>query len=417
MRLKHGCSIYGDYGLNISADEYVDSGVPLIRTSDFDDFGRLHLINPKMVDEDAAKEKMLRIGDILFSRAGTIGRCTVFEREEPATFAAYLVRFRPNRLKVEPRYIHWWAQSSQYWSQIRSDTIESTIGNFNANKLGNLKLPNIDLKTQKVIADFLGHETARIDQLIEKRAKFAELVFERRLAITSRAVTGIADDTPWLKVVPDGWRAERAKVHFRESQQRSETGEEELLTVSHITGVTKRSEKDVNMFMAESNEGYKLVAPGDLIINTMWAWMGAMGVSSEHGLISPSYGVYSPISVELRPAFVDMMVRSKPFVAEATRRSKGIHSSRLRLYPDAFLDMRLPIPPIETQLALLQEISLRTQREDELLRKNERATSLLREFRSALITAAVTGEIDVATWGKKGQTDRRLDQIEEAMRA
>ncbi len=79
--------------------------------------------------------------------------------------------------------------------------------------------------------------------------------------------------------------------------------------------------------------------------------------------------------------------------------------------------MRLPIPPLKTQDALLQELSSSTQREDELLRKNERAETLLREFRDALITAAVTGQIDVTTWGKQGQTDRRLDQIEEAMSA
>ncbi len=96
----------------------------------------------------------------------------------------------------------------------------------------------------------------------------------------AKAISGTTGDAHWLEFLPDGWRAERAKVHFERVQKWSDTGEEELLTVSHITGVTKRSEKDVNMFMAESNEGYKLVAPGDLIINTMWAWMGAMGVSS-----------------------------------------------------------------------------------------------------------------------------------------
>lgn len=270
-------------------------------------------------------------------------------------------------------------------------------------------------ETQKAIADFLDRETDRIDQLIEKRSKFADLVLERRLAIVSQAVTGTTDDTPWLSALPDGWKAERAKVHFRESQDRSKTGEEELLTVSHLTGVTKRSEKDVNMFMAESNEGYKLVTPGELVINTMWAWMGAMGVSSEYGLISSSYGVYSPISDALRSEFVDLMVRSKPFIAEATRRSKGIHSSRLRLYPDAFLDMRLPIPPLETQDALLKEIAERESREDELLEKNKKAEALLQEFRSALITAAVTGQLDVTMWGKQGPIDRRLDQIEAEM--
>lgn len=274
-----------------------------------------------------------------------------------------------------------------------------------------------DRVSQESITLFLDRETSRIEQLIEKRSRFAELLLERRLAVISKAITGRTDDAPWLQTIPDSWKAERAKVHFRESQKRSATGDEELLTVSHITGVTKRSEKDVNMFMAESNEGYKLVSPGDLIINTMWAWMGAIGVSSEPGLISPSYGVYMPVSDALRPAFVDLMVRSKPFVAEATRRSKGIHSSRLRLYPDAFLDMRLPIPPLHTQDKLLVEVSSRTQREDELLRKNARAETLLREFRSALITAAVTGQIDVATWSAQDQTDRRLDEIEEAMQA
>ncbi len=294
----------------------------------------------------------------------------------------------------------------------------STYDAVSASQIGNLVVPITDLETQKAIADCLDRETARIDQLIEKRSRFTNLIFERRAAAIAEAVVGTPSmDGAWLENLPEGWKAERAKIHFRESQKRSETGEEELLTVSHITGVTKRSEKDVNMFMAESNEGYKLVAPGDLVINTMWAWMGAMGISPEFGLISPSYGVYSPISEKLRPAFVDMMARSKPFVAEATRRSKGIHSSRLRLYPDAFLDMRLPIPPVETQDSLLQQISERIQRENELLRKNDRADALLHEFRSALITAAITGQIDVATWGKQGQTDRRLDQIEEAMRA
>lgn len=320
---------------------------------------------------------------------------------------------KPNPRIIDDRYLCYFLNQVEYARYING----STRDKLTQSQLGSILISYPDLAAQISIANFLDQETARIDQLVAKRSRFAELLLERRLAVISQAVTGTTDDAPWIQTVPDGWKAERAKVHFRESQRRSATGEEELLTVSHITGVTKRSEKDVYMFMAESNEGYKLVSPGDLIINTMWAWMGAMGVSSERGLISPSYGVYTPVSDALRPTFVDLMVRSKPFVAEATRRSKGIHSSRLRLYPDAFLDMRLPVPPLETQDALLREVSSRIQREDELLRKNARAETLLREFRSVLIIAAVTGQIDVATWGKQGRTDHRLDQIEEAMRA
>jgi type I restriction enzyme S subunit len=147
----------------------------------------------------------------------------------------------------------------------------------------------------------------------------------------------------WFGRLPSGWSVLRAKFLFRERQDRSERGGEELLTVSHITGVTRRSEKDVNMFLAESMEGYKLVYKGDVVINTMWAWMGAMGVSPVEGLISPSYGVYSPTSTAFESGYFDLLLRSWPFIAEATRRSKGIHSSRLRLYPDAFLDTLLPL--------------------------------------------------------------------------
>lgn len=280
-----------------------------------------------------------------------------------------------------------------------------------------------DLETQRQIADFLDRETARIDLLIEKREKFAALVAEARDSLIAKMICGEGSeelDTPrhdWTDSRPNHWKSERAKVHFRERIDKSVDGTEELLTVSHITGVTTRAEKEVNMFLAESNEGYKIVHPGDIVINTMWGWMGAMGVSSHHGIISPSYGVYRPTSEAFEPDYLDLTLRSKPFVAEVTRRSKGIHSSRLRIYPDAFLDMRLPVPPRDEQVAILAELRDRTERENVLLSKNEQASALLKEYRSALITAAVTGQIDVQTYGKSGTVDRRLDAIQEELEA
>lgn len=140
-----------------------------------------------------------------------------------------------------------------------------------------------DLATQRQIADFLDRETARIDLLIEKREEFAALVAEARSSLIARMVCGQFSETldatrdDWTDACPDHWQSERAKVHFRERFEKSIDGSEELLTVSHITGVTTRAEKEVNMFLAESNEGYKIVQSGDIVINTMWGWMGAMG--------------------------------------------------------------------------------------------------------------------------------------------
>ena len=97
---------------------------------------------------------------------------------------------------------------------------------------------------------------------------------------------------PWLGNIPAHWHEKRAKYFFKEIDERSQAGDEEMLSVSHITGVTPRSQKNVTMFMAESNVGQKCCQPGDLVINTLWAWMSALGVSNYAGIVSPAYGIY-----------------------------------------------------------------------------------------------------------------------------
>lgn len=74
---------------------------------------------------------------------------------------------------------------------------------------------------------------------------------------------------PWLGSIPAHWSLLRAKRLFCEVDEKSNTGKEELLSVSHLTGVTPRRLKTVTMFMAESNVGHKVCRPGDLVINTL----------------------------------------------------------------------------------------------------------------------------------------------------
>ena len=83
--------------------------------------------------------------------------------------------------------------------------------------------------------------------------------------------------------------------------------------MSHITGVTPRSEKNITMFMAVSHVGHKLCKPGDLVINTMWAWMAALGVARQAGIVSPSYAVYrSHRSSRLLGEYTDLLLRTAP---------------------------------------------------------------------------------------------------------
>jgi type I restriction enzyme S subunit len=158
--------------------------------------------------------------------------------------------------------------------------------------------------------------------------------------------------------------------------------------------VTPRSEKDVNMFEADTTEGYKICLAGDLVINTLWAWMGAMGVSPINGIVSPAYNVYQP-EPQLDPAFVDALVRIPVFAQEVTRYSKGVWSSRLRLYPEGFFKVFLAVPPIDEQRAIIAHIAAETDKMDALRTSTERTITLLKERRAALIAAAVTGRLDV----------------------
>ncbi|MBK6862840.1 MAG: restriction endonuclease subunit S [Ideonella sp.] len=182
----------------------------------------------------------------------------------------------------------------------------------------------------------------------------------------------------WLGPVPAHWSALRAKCLFREVDERSTTGKEELLSVSHLTGVTPRRLKTVTMFLAESNVGHKVCRPGDLVINTLWAWMGALGVARLTGIVSPAYGVYRPIAgSNILPAYADHLLRTPLYAAEYQRRSTGVNSSRLRLYPEQFLRMPVLVPPLVEQAAIVRFLDRANGRLERAIRAKRKVIALL----------------------------------------
>ena len=202
----------------------------------------------------------------------------------------------------------------------------------------------------------------------------------------------------WLGEIPVHWDLLRGKFLFRCIDVRSSTGEEELLTVSSERGVVPRSSATVTMFKAESYVGYKLCWPGDLVINSLWAWGRGLGVSRYHGIVSSAYGVY-----RLRPPYskyshyIHRLVRSTPFNFELRVRSKGIWKSRLQLTDEAFLDALLPVPPAEEQTAIVRFLDHADRRIQRYIRAKQKLIALLEEQKQAIIHQAVTGQIDVRT--------------------
>ncbi len=189
----------------------------------------------------------------------------------------------------------------------------------------------------------------------------------------------------------------RFKYFMPERIEFSTTGQETLLSVSEYFGVKPRSEafdKDSAKSRAESLEGYRRVYAGDFVMNYMLAWKGAYGVSEYDGIVSPAYAVYriNPLYADRR--FIHHHLRSPHMHSVFKAQSKGIIDSRLRLYPDTFLSMRIDLPDLDTQKAIADFLDRETDCIDQVIKKKQRLIELLTEKRKALITHTVTRGLD-----------------------
>jgi type I restriction enzyme S subunit len=194
-KIKYICSESAVYGLNETADNYEDDGVRLIRTTDINEFGNLDdKINGVFISEEKAKGYILKTGDILLSRSGSVGLSLYFDEEKygKCSYASYLVKFRTNRFNC-PRYLFYFTKSDSFYHQIQTALVSSTISNFNGQKYANIKLPLPSYFEQTAIANFLDQKTAEIDSLIaDIQTQIAKLK-EYRQSIIYEAVTGKID--------------------------------------------------------------------------------------------------------------------------------------------------------------------------------------------------------------------------------
>jgi len=353
--------------------------------------------------EHEIQTDQVAVGDLLVCEGGEVGRAAILSQipEEPTIIqnALHRVRSQSEMLRFLMYLLE--VSASRGWLDVECN--KATIQHFTRDKFASLGIALPSHEEQRRIVSFLDRETAQIDALIKKNERFMELLQEKRTALITHAVTKGLDPTvsmknsgvEWLGAIPAHWAIESNKRLFVNSDLRSDYGDEELLTVSHLSGVTRHSEKNVTMTDPESYEDYKICRAGELAINTMWAWMGALGIARENGIVSPSYNVYALTTNSIHPRYYDYLCRTPLYVAELTRYSKGVWKSRLRLYPDGFFEISTPLPPMKEQKLIVEQLDKSAHEIDSLLVTIRRALGYLREYRTALISATVTGKIDV----------------------
>lgn len=402
-----------------------------VRVADFD-WQRLQLDFSDHTTRSFGSEQFrrlaLRDGDLVLEKSGggektPVGRVVMFSGSESAVTSNFVSRVRPVS-SVWPKFLLYMI-AAQYMSGFSIQFVKQNTGIQN---LDDAALFRSDVwvpprTTQKAIADFLDRETARIHQLIEKKHRLVELLMEKKQAFASEAVTGgnsvekSETGLSQLPFAPPHWRVRRIAAIFRES---FEMGGEELpvLSVSINWGISDRElgDEDRHRIVThiEDRNAYKRVRTNDLVYNMMRAWQGAFGVAKVDGLVSPAYVVARP-SERIHAPFFEHLLRTTMWIEEFRRASKGIADFRQRLYWEHFRQVGVVLPPVEEQIEIANRIATNDAAIEAVLSPIRISIERLKEYRSALIAAAVTGQIDVATWGKEGQTDRRLDQIEEEM--
>jgi restriction endonuclease S subunit len=273
------------------------------------------------------------------------------------------------------------------------------------NGIASVQIPLPDLTTQKSIVAFLDHETARIDQLIAKKERQIVLLDQRARQAVTEIVIGQSDpSTPTattglehMPLLPTHWLLRRAGHLF---QQMAEPNDDDqpILSVSIHTGISDRQlgdeERDRKVTLIEDRSSYKRVRPGYLAYNMMRAWQGGIGVSTVDGAVSPAYVVAKPTH-NLHSPYYQFLLRTPAFIEQMRQGSKGIADFRLRLYWEQFRLIMLPVPPLEDQRRIAAEAERELTQAAAVAAKVASSVERLKERRSALITDAVTGQIDV----------------------
>lgn len=212
-----------------------------------------------------------------------------------------------------------------------------------------------------------------------------------------------------LDKAPKHWQIFRFKQLFEEINQRSESGEEELLSVSEYYGVKPRAEKieeGEHLSRAETLEGYKICQPGDLVMNIMLAWKRGLGISMYHGIVSPAYAVFRLVC-QANGQYYHYLLRSEEYIGYFKTFSSGVIDSRLRLYPEVFGRLTALYPPKEEQTQIARFLDHETARIDALIEEQQRLIELLKEKRQALTLTA---------FQEAGHLERRLEHVVEVVK-
>lgn len=399
-------------GLNITKDDLQDDGIPCVN------YGEVHSkfgfeIDPnkhklKCVCESYLKNEksLLSKGDFVFADTSEdlsgSGNFTQLI-SDVVTFAGYHTVVARPICNQNNRFLAYLFDSISYRNQIRSAVKGVKVFSITKSILKDtwVWLPN-GLE-QTAIANFLDTKTTQIDEAIAIKEQQIALLNERKQILIQQAVTkGFNPCAPlkdsgieWIGKIPEHWECKKVKHLFRLAMEQSEkNNNHELLSVYSDIGVKPRKELEERGNKASTTDGYWIVKKGDIVVNKLLAWMGAIGLSEYDGVTSPAYDILRP-KKRLNGYFYHYLFRSKFCSTELKRHSRGIMDMRLRLYFDKFGVIEVPYPPKEEQDEIIEKLNELLSDVNNGINVINKQIKKYQEYKSTLINSAVTGKIKV----------------------
>ena len=411
MPLKYVCSRSSLYGANVATALYENEGVRFLRTTDIRDDGTLNE-GGVFVPVDIVVDYILSEGDFLISRSGTVGRAYVYQPEDGlCAYAGYLVRY-VLRDPDTSRWLFYITKSPGFRQWLAATAIEATIGNVNGEKYANILVPVPPLPQQRDIADYLDRETARLDALLAAKERVLGLLAEKRRALITRAVTRGLDPRaplrdsgiPWLGEIPVHWEIWKlrhsASIGNGSTPSRGNAAYWTEGTIPWLNSsvvnqheVTKADQFVTDVALRECH--LPLVKSDSVLvaITGQGKTRGQAVVLSFDATINQHLAYVSPDHSRLDPWYLRWTLLSAyEFLRSISDDAGGTKGA---LTCEDVANVRVPVPPMDEQCAIVAHIANEISKLDELRTATEKTTTLLKERRAALIAAAVTGLIDV----------------------
>lgn len=375
------------YGANEAAESTDPDQPRFVRITDVDKNGNLREDTFKSLDKEIAEPYLLQEGDLLMARSGaTVGKSFMYKDSWGiACFAGYLIRARLKTSTLIPDFGIYFLNSASYWGWVNSIFIQATIQNISAEKYANLSIPIPSHSEQILIARFLDQKTSQIDRLIEQKEELLKLLAEKRNAIITQAVTkGLDPDVKmkdsgidWLGEIPKHWELKRLKFAI-------------FLQRGHDLPADKMNSGEYPVCGSNGIIGYhdEYTSVGPSVT------VGRSGSIGEVNYVDGDFWAHNTALYAKR--LIDVHAKYAYYVLKTIDvKSVGGGSVVGTLNRNLVHNFSFPFPDSDEQLSIIRQLDQTLTKYDILLKKNSESIGRLKEYREALITAAVTGQIDV----------------------